>query len=126
MPYHTYTLQAGRADSLDFAVAAVLQLLDLGGLVALVQADTHFVSRSHCCLLLARAHTHARDNKRTSASGNTPHHGSCGSREKQRKHRVNCLLSINREMAPKSASRVADRRWRKMSPFSARDRLDNS
>lgn len=39
------TLGAGRADSLDLAIAAVLQLLYLGRLVALVEADADFVSR---------------------------------------------------------------------------------
>lgn len=43
----TYSLGAGWADSLDLAIAAVLQLLYLGRLVALVEADADFVSRSH-------------------------------------------------------------------------------
>lgn len=48
---NTYSLGAGRADSLNFAIAAVLQLPQLGGLVAFVKTDTDFVSGSHVFLL---------------------------------------------------------------------------
>lgn len=43
----TYILQAGGTQTFSLLVAGVLDGLDLGGLVALVQANSDFVADSH-------------------------------------------------------------------------------
>lgn len=44
---YTYVLQAGGAQTLGLLVTGVFHILDLGGLVALVQTNGDFVADSH-------------------------------------------------------------------------------